>query len=173
MLDEKLSFAHHVSHLSSKISRTLEFLFKLRNLMSVDIMKSLYYALIFLYITYVIEVWYGAPGYVKKEIEILQRKTIRIINFLPYNDHTPAHFKRMNSLTVDKVFSLNIALYMYRSMYEEGYDSWLKAKLHSIGDFHEYSTRNRLPRFNKGKTKSHIQYSGVCVWNKIPDFIKN
>ena len=175
-LDDKLNFAHHVSTVGSKVARTLGIMCKLREFLPLRVLKSLYYALIFPYITYSIEVWYGAPKYLKDEIKILQKRVIRCMNFLPYNEHTALYLGRMNMLTVEHLYFSNIALYMYRTLNIEKYDDHLKAKLHSFCDLHDYPTRNRfslrVPRVNKEKSKSHVHCSGVRIWNSIPDGVK-
>jgi len=177
ILDDKLTFSHHVSHIASKISRSLGMFCKLREFMPLSVLNSLYYTLVYPYINYAIEAWYSAPNYIRNEIEILQKKVVRIVNFLPYNDHTRDFFRRMNMLPLDFVFSLNVALYVYRTLNVRDYDNMLLDKLVTLGDFHDYPVRNRrnllLPRYNREKSKSHIHYKGATLWNSIPEEIRD
>ena len=79
-------------------------------------------------------------------------------------------------LPIKDIYSLNIALYIYRTLNVDNSDNNLRTGLPSLSDLHEYSTRNRydllVPRFNREKTKNHIHYSGVSIWNTLPNTIR-
>ena len=52
MLDDKLNFCNHVCLISDKISKEIGMLYKLRDSFPLNVLKSLYYSLIFSYISY-------------------------------------------------------------------------------------------------------------------------
>ena len=56
-VDNKLSFTYHISNVSSKISRSCSILFNLSHFLPQQTLKKLYYSIMYLFITYVIEVW--------------------------------------------------------------------------------------------------------------------
>ena len=92
LLDDRLIFSHHVSYVASKIVRVLGMMFKLREFVPLNILKSPYFAPVYPYVCYAVELWYGALNYVKNEIQVLQKGIIRTNNFLPYNEHTATYF---------------------------------------------------------------------------------
>lgn len=175
-IDEKLTFSHHVSHISNKISSCLGMLCRLREFVPLSILGSVYNAIVLPHICYGIECWYGAPEYIKGEIRVLQKRSVRVMNFLSYNDHTNVYFHGMKLLPVDCIYSLSVASYVYRTINAENFDNVLKAKLRTHQDQHSYPTRSRqdylTPRFNRVKSDSHIHYAGVKLWNEIPNNIK-
>ena len=120
-----------------------------------------------------------APNYVKQKIiiAVLQKRVIRIMNFLNFNDHTSLYFCNMKLLPVEYVFNLNIAIYMYKTLNVQNYDIHLLGRLRTHDDVHDHNTRDRFnfitPRFNRVSFKSSICYAGVQIWNSLPDNVKN
>ena len=53
------------------------------------------FALLSPYLNYAIESGYGAPEYTVEKIKVLQRKAIRAIFNLPYNEHTTRYLKKI------------------------------------------------------------------------------
>ena len=176
-LDCKLNFSDHVTHIARKISHSLGVFLKLRDCFPLNILRFLYFAMIYPYIQYAIEVWYGAPNYVKQKIVVLQKRAIRIMNFLNFNDHTSLYFCNMKLLPVEYVYNLNIATYMYKTLNVQNYDIHLLGRLITHNDVHDHNTRDRFsfvtPRFNRVSFKSSICYAGVQIWNSLPDNVKN
>ena len=74
------------------------------------------------------------------------------------------------------VFSYNAALYIYRAINDGNFAIELHNRLQSFAELHDYPTRNnqdfQLPRFNKTKSQYHLHYTGMKIWNSIPDHIK-
>ena len=88
VLDEFLSWAPHVKMISTKISRTLGIIKRVRHFLPFKGLKCLYNALIVPHLNYGLKLW----GTNLKAIFLLQKKAIRVIthilqNFLPL---TPA-----------------------------------------------------------------------------------
>ena len=57
---------------------------KLRNCVSIDVLKNVYHALVHSYLRYGILVWGHAAPSVLKPLEILANEAIRIITFVPF-----------------------------------------------------------------------------------------
>ena len=56
-IDSSLSWKHHIINLTKKISRPIGMMHKLRYFLPVNIMKNIYYSLIYSHIIYAIEIW--------------------------------------------------------------------------------------------------------------------
>ena len=56
-LDENLKYDIHVDHIACKISKSLGILNKLKHIFPTNIMLTLYYTLIYPYLTYLLECW--------------------------------------------------------------------------------------------------------------------
>ena len=72
-IDRNLVFRDHVSHISSKVARSLGVLHKLRICLPREILITLYNSLILPYLTYAIEVWHGAFLNVTERVFVLQK----------------------------------------------------------------------------------------------------
>ena len=98
IFDEHLNWKCHVNQISKKISRNIGILAKMRYYVPQNILKQLYYCLIYPYLTYGILVWGNAYENSIKNVVILQKKVIRIISFSEYNSHTIVNYlKNLNS----------------------------------------------------------------------------
>ena len=173
-LDKSLCFYNHVNHISRTVARCLGIFSKLREFFSINIMRSLYYALVYPHISYGIEVWYpAAPNYVKNQIEILQKKIIRVIKFLHYNAHTQPHFVDLKLLPVQYVFKYRIGQYLFKTLKISDFDSELKSKLCTLHESHNLQTRGGnkfiVPLFMKIKSDSHIHVICVRFYNCLPE----
>ena len=60
LIDSTLSWKHHVSNISKKISRSIGIMYKLRPFLPLNVLKNVYYSLVYSHIVYSIEVWGSA-----------------------------------------------------------------------------------------------------------------
>ena len=85
-IDTNLTWQHHVNDLSIKLNRANAVLCKMRKYVNPKILKSIYFAIFDSYLSYCCLVWAQNFNTIQR-IVILQKKTIRIINFQPRNFH--------------------------------------------------------------------------------------
>ena len=78
--------------MSMKVTKSIGFLYKLNRFLPEIILKTLYTSLIHPYLSYGIA-WHGTYQNNTSKIFVLQKKAIRTINNLTYNEHTNAYFK--------------------------------------------------------------------------------
>ena len=77
-----------------------------------------YYAYIYPYFTYCIEVWGSAAKCHVKSLSLLQKKIIRIMTFSPYFAHTAPIFIDLAILLFNKIFFDRIGITMFKVEYE-------------------------------------------------------
>ena len=176
MLDDELTLYPHVNYISIKMSWSVGILYKLRDLFPISLLKSIYNSLIYPYMNYAVGVWYNAPAYIRRNVEILQKKAIRVINNLDSTAHTIPYFIDMKVLPLSYVFKLKIATYIRKTISIRQYNERLLNRLQLLRERHGINTRFGhlflLPRFNRVKSNNHIHYTGVKLWNVIPPEIK-
>ena len=170
-LDPHLTFEHHIKYISNKIAKSVGILYKLNYYLPLNILKTLYTTMIQPYLLYGIEAYYGTYQTLTNKLFILQKKSVRAINKLPYNEHTNLAFKNMGILKLKDLFTYQIATFMYKTIYMSQNPD-LSNELLRNQDVHSYETRQRnkliLPRITKHRSKNSILYQGVSVWNSIP-----
>ena len=89
LVDSSLNWKHHISTLAKKISRAIGIMYKLRPFLPLNVMKNVYYSLIYSQIIYAIEVWGSAVKSEMPKILILQKRIMRLLTFNDVFPSTP------------------------------------------------------------------------------------
>ena len=192
MIDSGLTWKTHIETLTKKISRTLGILYKIRPCANIDILKTLYYSLIYSHLNYAIEVWGSADTSHLNKLLILQKRTVRMItlsdkrqgdySFLP----SSPLFRKLDFLQVQDVFKLRVAKFIFNCLNRnnpEIFQSWFL--LTSI--IHNHNTRSKYVNIeNSSMTRTlfipaarttHyglklIKVLGAKIWNNLPSLLR-
>ena len=99
--DSKLNWKSHVNAIATKLNRANAMLYKVRDFVNANILKSIYYALFeshinYVYINYVCFIW-GQNISTIIRLYFLQKRALRIINFRECNAHSSPlfHFSKI------------------------------------------------------------------------------
>ena len=181
LLDETMSFNHHISYICTRIARNNGIISKLRHYLTLLQMKQIYYSLIYPYISYAILAWGSAYKTHIDKIQVKQNHSARLIFFATtYGEHTESSLPLLNLLdvlTVHNVYRFRILKFTY--LWHKG----LLPKLFSnyfqyASNVHKYNTRYaskqnlyvKKVRTNTGKQT--IGYAACTIWDKIPITLK-
>ena len=110
IIDSTLSWKIHIDNVSSKISKSIGLLYKIRYFVNIKIMKTLYYSLVYPHLLYAIEAWGSADDIYLNKLLILQKKIVRLMTF---SDNRQIDFSFLPS---DPLF-LKIDIIKIRIMY--------------------------------------------------------
>ena len=114
-IDKNLTWQHHVSDLSIKLNRANALLFKIRKYISPKILRSIYFAIFDSNLSYCCLVW--AQNFSSsKQILILQKRAVRIINFQPRNSCTSPLFNQNFILKFQDKICLENILFVSKSL---------------------------------------------------------
>ena len=169
--DTNLSWQYHVNDLSIKLNRANALLFKMREYVSLKILRFIYFAIFNFYLSYCCLVWSQNCSTIHRII-ILQKKAIRIINFQPRNFHTSPLFKQKPILKFQDKICLGNISFISKSLNNSlsVFNTWLSF---SSGQ-HNYETSsstqgNPIKLFYKTKTYGKYSITVIAVewWNKI------
>ena len=87
ILDNKLSWKHHISELSKKLSRSIGIICKIKPFCSRNVLKSLFYSLFNSHLSYGLSTWGGNISVTQiQKLQVLQNRILRIIGSDPLND---------------------------------------------------------------------------------------
>ena len=174
LLDEHLSWKHHLSELSKKLARTCEIFFKIRNFLPLDVLLCLYNALFMSFLQYGLIVWGQTYESYIDPIFKLQKKAVRAISFQPRLSHSLPIFKDLKLLTLSEIFELRPLTFVYDSVNKTSPSCFHNFFLLS-SSVHQYSTRQAsqgdLFLFRKNSLRyglRSIQYLGTKLWNSLP-----
>lgn len=92
MIDSNLSWKYHIQSICHKISKSIG-IAKIRHYVPRRVLLSVYNSLIVPYLTYGICAWGNCAVTFKKKIEILQKRTLRLIYFSKSKEHTVSFLK--------------------------------------------------------------------------------
>ena len=81
LIDSRLSWKHHINFISSKISKTIGIISKIRHFVPRHIVIKIYQSLIYPYISYGVCAWGQSVKTNLKELLVLQKRAIRLIHF--------------------------------------------------------------------------------------------
>ena len=116
IIDENLNWKEHINQLTIKLSHAIGMLSKMRYYVPESTLFSLYHALFASHMTYGCQVWFQAANTITKQVQLLQNKMLRIINFKNKFTHANNLYKSAKILKIaDYVNMLNI-LFTYDSL---------------------------------------------------------
>ena len=166
-LDRELRFDKHINSVCKKISKTIGLLYKIRQFVSVNTMKNLYYTLIYPYLIYCNIIWGGTYVTHLAPLITLQKKIVRIITSQSYLAHTDLLFKQTGILKIQDIHKYLLGIYMFKN----------KIKNNLPYPAHDHNTRgsnNVLVAFQRLSLTQHsIDYEAPLFWNSLPLDIKN
>ena len=113
LVDSTLSWKPHVTELSKKLARTSGIFFKIRHYVSREILKLLYYSLLYFSISYGISVWGLTRPTVLDLLYKLQKKVVRAITFNNKYTHTTPLFFYLHLVKTNEIHSLKLLCFVY------------------------------------------------------------
>ena len=137
-IDKNLNWKHHISDIAIKLNRTNALLFKIRNFVNLNTLKTLYYAIFDTHINYANVIWAQNFNAVNR-VSILQKKVLRTIIFQPRDCHSSPLFKKQNLLKFeDKIQLENVLLVSkyFNNILPSIFDKWFTL----CSDIHNYNT---------------------------------
>ena len=170
IIDHKLNWSKHISHISSKVSRGLGIIIKARKCLPKDAILSLYYSFIYPYLTYCNIVWGTACASHLDKLKILQKRAIRIIGGVKPREHTAPLYRKFNLLSLHEINKFMVGRFMFKV--------FTCQIIHTIQDLfkrnrdvHSHNTRQstnyHLPKVHTNLGKKGIRFHGAIIWNKI------
>ena len=178
LLDSHLNWKAHISLLSSKLKRSIGILSKARHYTNIEILRNLYYTLIYPYLTYGTLFWGHTYKTTLLPLFILQKKAIRIISFSHFNDHTDPIFLRLSLLKLNDIVYFQTALFMF-DFHTYNLPEIFNGYFDQVNQRHNYNTRlatrstYTLPKPRTNYGLFNIKYVGPKVWNSIDEKLKH
>lgn len=170
--DPHLNFNYYVKHIGKRLSTSLFFLNKAKNLLNERALKALYYSLIHTHIIYAIQIWSSCSQNNINYILKLQKKAIRIINHANYNAHTESLFKKCNILPLpDLIYFFKV---QFMQQFSNGFlpniftEVWTTNAARALGNIHGYPLRNSenlyIPPARLASTEKHPLHLFPRLW---------
>ena len=167
VLDPHLKYKYHIEYIAEKISKSIGILFKLKKLKTPrPILKQIYYSLIYSLLNYNICSFGGTYDTHLNRLLLLQKRAVRIICNESFLAHTDPLFFRTGILKIHDIYRLNVALYMFEARHSGIFDRNHHYTTRSYQDLVPFSNRLNV-------TGNSLMVNGPCIWNNIPQEIRN
>ena len=176
VIDDKLSWASHVNYIHGKLSMSVGMMNKLRSVLPLKTLFTLYNALVLPHLDYCNLVWGGASSCHLNRLSLLQKKAIRICSNSHYLAHTPPLFKELNTVNLYDKIKLKTGLFMY-SYINNLLPTIFTDYFNTVGNIHNLNTRQKhnifLPSLRlKLRQNNSIKWKAATLWNSIDSSFK-
>ena len=172
-----MNWKSHVSEISKKIRRNIGIIFKLRNLVNINILKKLYYSLIYPYLTYGLVAWGNTYASSINPIFILQKTLICLMTFSEQWSHQSSFYLIRYCEIPGSYFLSKCDIYVWLSHWK--LTSTFQNFFLPINQKHKYNTRlasrssYSLPQIRTNYGKFNIRFAGPKIWNEIDEELKS
>ena len=102
----------HIDHVCNKISKSIGIISRSRFFLSTRTKRSLYYTLIYPYISYCNIVWSSTYATSLNRIWLLQKRAVCVMTNSEYRAHSAPLFEQLKVLDIFKVNTFHIAKFM-------------------------------------------------------------
>ena len=99
-LDETLTWKPHISHVCEKISKSIGVIYRAHLYLLASTKLSLYYTLIYPYLSYCNTAWSSTYVSNLSRIFLLQKRIVRVLTNSNYRAHTAPLFSKLKILSI-------------------------------------------------------------------------
>ena len=164
IIHEKMNWEHHVNKIAKKINRYIGLMNKLKNILPVATLKTLYGSLILPHLNYGNLAWGLSAG----RLIQLQKRAVRVMSGRKYNAHTEHIFKSYNTLKIEDIYKLDALKFYYKYSHKELPSYFQEFCLERGSDVHTYNTRYRNQMI---RTKTKHIFADRCIRSHFPVLI--
>ena len=174
-MDDHLTWKFHLIYISTKISKVIGILKKVKQSVGTYILRNLYFALIYPYFTYGNITW-GANYKSNLDCLIkLQKKIIRVISNSGFKDHTEPLFRELHIMKFEFLNHFLTGLFMFKVM-----NNLLPPICQDLfivnQSIHHYDTRQKhnihIFHYRVNTSLFSIRINGPRIWNELPTSLR-
>ena len=99
--DHKLTFKHHINHLTQRLSRTCALIYRVRELMPTFVLKNMFHAHVGSVINYCNIVWANTSPTNLQPLILILKRIIRNVSHSEFLAHTAPIYKRLKILDLE------------------------------------------------------------------------
>ena len=169
-LDDKIEWNEHHEILKAKLKKTLQAFKIVKNYLTTEQKRVMYYAYFFSRLQYGIELFGHTTKGHMKELQVLQNKAIKVLYKKEFRTPTKQLHKDCKILLVKDIQNLNILKFVYKQRKGDAPEAFNNYFTEN-NTLHQHNTRiaNNLhptkPKTSYGKKS--IKHHGAILWNSI------
>ena len=176
ILDENLTFDLHINEVCNKLKSLFHVFYGIRNFLSKENIKTIYYALIYSRIKYGIAI-YGQAGATKiHKIQVLQNKLLKVLAGKKFRYSTNKLHNEFGLLKVSDITKQEVLTFVF-NYFSEKLPSVFDNYYETFSNIHSINTRNANHLIRKIRRKTDIgansiKIKGSDLWNNLNNDIK-
>jgi hypothetical protein len=164
-LDTTLNWKQHISELIPRLNKACYAIRAIRPFMSLAVLKNMYFSYAHSIMTYGLIFWGNSTE--SNDIFKIQKRIIRIIMNPNENASCRELFKKLKILPLQSQYIYSIFLYIIKNKDQFS----LNSNIHTINSRH--SNNLHVPPANLTIYQKGVYYSGIRIFNHLPQTIKN
>ena len=177
ILDENLTWSQHINELSNKLKRLFHIFYNIRNYLSKDNIKSIYYALVYSRIKYGISVYGQACATKLKRIQILQNQLLKVLSCKNYRFSTDKLHDEYDLLNIKDIIKQETTTFVH-NFFSNSLPPVFDGYFETLASNHNRNTRNgnnliKIPNHDTNFAASSIKIQGAKTWNNMNHNLKN
>ena len=178
MVDEKYCWKEHIDMITKKVAKSVGIVKKNCPFLNRACLKTLYYSLIYPYLTYCNIVWASTyPSYLQK-LYVLQKKFVRLATKSTPLEPSAPLFATLNILTIFNINILQTCIFTYKTKYQNSeLPDHFQQYFQSNSSFHSHQTRQsnqlHVPLYSTTRGQFSLKYKGVSSWNAHSHLMTN
>ena len=176
ILDEHLTWNFHITELSNKLKRLFHIFYNIRDYLSKENIKTIYYALVYSRIKYGLSVYGQACANKMKRIQTLQNQLLKVLSCKNYLYSTDQLHDEFELLKINDLTKQEIATFVH-NFFSNSLPPVFDGYFETLASNHNRNTRNgeNLLKIHNHPTfaASSIKIQGAKVWNNMSNNLKN
>ena len=177
IIDENLTWDNHINEICTKLKSLFHVFYNIRDYLSIDNIKTIYYTLIYSRIKYGITL-YGQAGTKRlKRVQTLQNQLLKVLLGKKYRFPTDNLHRELNILKVKDITNQEILTFVHNYFANKlpaAFDNYYK----TFSNFSDRITRNsfttiKIDDHNTNIAARSLKISGAKIWNDLRSDIKS
>ena len=173
ILDEKLSWEHHVNYICQSLLKYFGIFNRIKHFVTQKLSRQLYFAFIYSRISYAIEVYGTCSSNLLSKIQVLQNKLLKLLLCKPFRTPTNDIHSGLNVIKVKDIYLCNLLTFVNKCLMGNCPDMF--NTYFSVRDV-IYNLRQQplhVPRFRTTMGSLSTKIQGAKLWNKHHEIVHN
>ena len=162
-IDQHVGWSEHLTHISAKVAKSIGVITRISAHLPNKILLSLYYSLVYPYLSYGNLVWASNYKTKLKRLLILQKRIVRVLARAPFNSHTSALFQDLGILKIEQINIYQVGEFMHRYTHNQLPNAFCNYFKY-ISDQHPHDTRNKGNKYLVDFSRTNIRKFSIVIW---------
>ena len=175
-IDSRFIWDKQINIVKRKLYNVIGVINRIKEKVDSDTLITIYNTLMLPHLSYCCEIWGNTYCSRLKDIVVLQKRAIRLVNKVDYKAHTSPIFKKYRVLKFNDLIDFNTCIIMYKAS-NNMLPVNVQGQFKKNKEVHSYGTRNQ-EKLHVKPVKSTLKHKsvnnkGVKLWNNLDEHIRS